>query len=168
MIVAEPEDSVAVKCRLTLKFVSVKPEFVVVFNVLILLLGNLNIAIFLFEPCNLPRFLIPCVFVDTSEAPTAVDNCKLVFEEIDSTIFVTEAPASVVNVIVSPICNSVLNKVPNPVTVVPLFATEKLPKIGKFSPNVASIAVSAVYVGEPAIPNCLTEVKSKVRAPLNP
>ena len=88
VIVAVPEDNVAVKCRLTLKLVSVKPEFVSVFNVLILILGNLNIEIFLLEPCNLPRFLVPCVFVDISATPTAVDNCKFVSEEIDSTIFV--------------------------------------------------------------------------------
>ena len=113
---------------------SVIPLFAVVFKVLILLLGNLNIAIFLFEPCNLPRFLNATVLVDTSEAPTAVNNCKLVLDEIDSIILVIEFPASVVNVIESPIRNSVLNKVPNPVTVVSLFAIDIEPNTGYLSP----------------------------------
>ena len=125
-------------------------------------------AIFLFEPCNLPRFLNATVLIDTSEAPTAVNNCKLVFDEIDSTILVTELPASVVNVIESPIFNSVLNNVPNPVTVVPLFATEIEPNTGYLSPKVESVATSAVYVGEPAIPICFTCVKSNDCTPLNP
>ena len=43
VIVASPfEDNVAVKCLLTLKLVSVRPEFAVVFNVLAVLYGNLN------------------------------------------------------------------------------------------------------------------------------
>ena len=40
VIVAEPEERVAVKCRLTLKLVSVIPELEVVFKVLILVFGN--------------------------------------------------------------------------------------------------------------------------------
>jgi hypothetical protein len=47
-----------VKFLLTLKFVSVKPEFAVVFNVLILLLGNLNIEILLSGFCNFARLLV--------------------------------------------------------------------------------------------------------------
>ena len=125
-------------------------------------------AIFLFEPCNLPRFLNATVLIDTSEAPTAVNNCKLVFDEIDSIILVIELPASVVNVIESPIFNSVLNKVPNPVTVVSLFATEIEPNTGYLSPKVESVATSAVYVGEPAIPICFTCVKSNDCTPLKP
>ena len=46
---------------------------------------------------------------------------------MDSIVLSTMLPASVVNVILSPILNSVLNNVPNPVTVEPLFATDKFP-----------------------------------------
>ena len=78
----------------------------------------------LLAPTNLPLFLIPTVLVDTSEPPTAKENCNEVFESILSTFLVTTLPASVVICIKSPILNSSSNNVPNPVTVVPLFATE--------------------------------------------
>ena len=89
---------------------------------------------FLLGSCNLPLFLVATVLVDTSEPPTATDNCKLVLEIIASTILVTKLPASVIIVISSPIFNSVLNKVPKPVTAVPLFATDNVPVICKLSP----------------------------------
>ena len=79
------------------------PELVVVFKVFTASLGNLNIAMFLLGSCNLPLFLVATVLVDTSEPPTTADNCKLVFEIIDSTILVTKLPASVMIVISSPI-----------------------------------------------------------------
>ena len=89
---------------------------------------------FLLGSCNLPLFLVATVFVDTSEPPTPSDNCKLVLDIIDSTILVTKLPASVVIVISSPIFNSVLNKVPKPVTEVPLFGTDNVPVNCKLSP----------------------------------
>jgi hypothetical protein len=47
VIVASPfDDNVETNCLLTLKFVSVAPLFASVFNVLIVVLGNLNIEIF--------------------------------------------------------------------------------------------------------------------------
>ena len=106
----------------------------VVFKVLTALLGKLNIAIFFCWSCNLPLFLVATVFVDTSLPPTATDSVKLVSDIIASTILVNDEPASVVNVISSPIFNSVLNKVPKPVTVSLLFATDILPVICKLSP----------------------------------
>ena len=89
---------------------------------------------FLLGSCNLPLFLVATVLVDTSEPPTTADNCKLVFEIIDSTILVTKLPASVIIVISSPIFNSVLNNVPKPVTEVPVFGTDIVPVICKLSP----------------------------------
>ena len=94
----------------------------------------MNIEIFLLGSCSLPLFLVATVFVDISLPPTAAVKVKLVFEIIASTILVSEEPASVVNVISSPIFNSVLNKVPKPVIAVPLFATDKLPVSCKLSP----------------------------------
>ena len=87
---------------------------------------------------------------------------------IASTILVIEEPASVVNVIESPNLNSVLNLVPKPVTVVPLFAIDNVPVICKLSPFVLSKIVSAVYVGEPGIPICFVDEKSYVVTPLKP
>ena len=99
---------------------------------------------FLLGSCNLPLFLVATVLVDTSEPPTAAVNCKLVFEIIASTILVTKLPASVIIVISSPIFNSVLNKVPKPVTAVPPFATDNVPVICKHSPYVLLLDTSAV------------------------
>ena len=65
--------------------------------------------------------------MDTSDAPTAVEKVKLVFELIDSIVLVTMLPLSEVKCITSPTRNSVKNKVPNPATTVPLFAIEKVP-----------------------------------------
>ena len=113
---------------------SVIPELVVVFKVLTASLGNLNIEIFLLGSCNLPLFLVATVLVETSEPPTTLDKVKLVFEIIASTILVTKLPASVIIVISSPTFNSVLNKVPKPVTAEPPFATDKVPVICKLSP----------------------------------
>ena len=135
VIVTSPfEDNVPVKFLLTEKLVSVIPEFVAVFKVFTLTFGNGKIETFLFESCNLPRFLVAIVFVETSLPPTAADSCKLVSELIDSIILVRESPAFVVNVIVSPIFNSVVNRVPNPVTVVLELSTEIEPNICQLSP----------------------------------
>ena len=122
----------------------------------------------MFVSLSVDLFLFAFDLVDTSEPPTAVDNCKEVSEIIASTSLVIELPASVVNVIESPIFNSVLNLVPKPVTVVPLFAIEIVPEICKLSPFVLSKIVSAVYAGEPAIPICLVDEKSYVVTPLKP
>ena len=130
VIDAEPEDNVTTYCLLTLKLVSVKPAFEVVFKVLILLYGNLNIEIFLLDPCIFALFLVATVFVETSEAPTVVPNSKILLDVIDSIVLSIVVPASVVNAILSPILNSVLNNVPNPVTVEPLFATDIEPNTG--------------------------------------
>jgi hypothetical protein len=91
-----------------------------------------------------------------------------VFDIIASTILVTVPPASVEIVISSPIFNSVLNKVPKPVTEALLFATVMLPVICKLSPYVALLDTSAVYAGVPAIPICLVAEKSYCLTPFRP
>jgi len=114
--------------------VSVLPLLAVVFNVLTASFGNLNIAIFLLGSCSLPLFLVATVLVETPEPPTEVVNCNDVLLWIDSTICVLKSPASVTKVISSPIFNSVLNKVPKPVTEELLFPIDKVPVICKLSP----------------------------------
>jgi len=116
----------------------------VVFKVLTALLGKLNIEIFFCWSCNLPLFLVATDLVETSEPPTAAVNDKVVFDITASTILVTVPPASVEIVISSPTFNSVLNKVPKPVTTVPLFATDMLPDICKLSPYDELLDTSAV------------------------
>ena len=160
--------NVFTNCLLTLRFVSLAPELEVVFNVLTVSYGNLNIEMFLFVSLSVDLFLVAFDLVDTSEPPIADDNSKEVSEMIASTILVIEEPASVVNVIESPNLNSVLNFVPKPVTTEPLFATDNVPEICKLSPFVLSKIVSAVYVGEPGIPICFVDEKSYVVTPLKP
>ena len=87
---------------------------------------------------------------------------------IASTNLVSDVPPSVVNDIESPTTNSSVNLVLKPVTAVPLFATDNVPVKVVLSPFVASNAVSAVNVGEPAIAICLTAVKSCEVTPLKP
>ncbi|BCU99030.1 MAG: hypothetical protein CM15mV25_0210 [uncultured marine virus] len=101
-IVASPfEPKVCVKCLLTLKLVSLAPEFEVVFNVLTVSYGNSNNATFLSVSFSVALFLFALVLFDTSEPPTLDVNSKEVSEIIASIIFVIEVPASVVNVIES-------------------------------------------------------------------
>ena len=89
---------------------------------------------FLFESCNFALFLVAIVLVDTSEPPTAVDNCNDTSDCIDSTVLVTVPPASFKIVTSSSICNSVVKLVPKPVTAVALLATVSVPVICKLSP----------------------------------
>jgi len=75
-------------------------------------------------------------------------NSKLVSEIIASTVLVIEVPAVSPKTISSPTFNSVVNLVPEPITIEPE-AILKLPVSVKFSPYVDDNAVSAVYVGVP-------------------
>ena len=107
----------------------------------------------MFASCNFALPLVAIVFVETSEPPTAADNVNELDDMIASTILVIDEPPSVVNVIWSPNLNSSVNLVLNPVTAVPLFATDIEPVNVNCSPF-ASNDVSAVNVGEPASPIC--------------
>ena len=100
VIVASPfEDNVAVKCLLTLKLVSVRPEFAVVFNVLAVLYGNLNNEILFSGFCNFALCFVTIPAVVTSEPPTLAVNSNELFESIYLTVPVTVPPALLLNVI---------------------------------------------------------------------
>ena len=169
VIVASPlDDKVETNCLLTLKFVSVAPLFAVVFSVLTVVFGNLNIDIFCSGFCNLALLLVAIPEVVTSLPPTAAVNVNSVCDIIFLTVPVTVPPASFVNDIESSTFNSVVNLVPLPLTVAFEFATVMFPVNSVFVPFVASKIVSAVYVGEPAIPTCFVCSNSKEVTPLKP
>ena len=157
-----------ISCFLNVYVVSEALLFAVVFNVLIFSYGNLNIEIFFSGDWVFALLLVAIVFVDTSLPPTAADNVNVLEDKIASTILVREVPPSVVNDIESPTFNSSVNLVLKPVIAVPLFATDNVPVNVKFSPFVASNAVSAVNVGEPAIAICLTCGISNAVTPFKP
>ena len=135
VIVTSPfDDNVPVKFLLTVKLVSVVPPFAVVFNVLIVLLGNLNIEILLSGFCNFARLLVTIPAVVTSEPPTALSNSNSVLDTMCLTLFVIVPPASFVNVIESPIFKSTVNVVPLPNSVASELAIETLPNNATLSP----------------------------------
>ena len=131
-------------CLLTLKLVSVAPLFAVVFSVLTVLFGNLNIDILFSGLFNLALLLVTIPPVVTSLPPTAETKVNSVCEITFLTVPVTEAPASFVNVIESSTFNSVVNSVPLPLTVAFELATETLPVNVVLAPYVLSYFVSAV------------------------
>ena len=143
VIVSSPfEDSVIIKCLLTEKFVSVIPEFAVVFKVLIVSYGNLNTEIFFCASCINDLLLIPVVLVDL--AAVTLDNVKLVSDMIASIILVSVLPLSLVNEIESLTFNSLLNLVLIPITSAEPLAISIEPDKVTLLPFVLSNAVSAV------------------------
>ena len=126
----------------------------------------MKIEIFLLPSCNFALLLVNAVFVDCAEV--TLSKVKVLLSVIDSTIWVSVLPLSLINETESPILNSSLNLVPNPVTLSDEAPTLIVPLINKFSPLVESKAVSAVYVGVPAIPICLTLGKSNSLTPFIP
>jgi len=169
VIVTSPfDDNVPVKFLLTLKLVSVASLFAVVFKVLIVTWGKSNIEILFSGFVSFALLTVNTEAVVTSLPPTLAVNSNSVWDTIYLTIPDTVPFALFVNETVSPIFKSVVKFVPLPNTVASLFATVTLPVIVVFDPYVLVVSASAVYVGEPAIPICLTEFISLVLTPLNP
>ena len=118
------------------------PELLVVFKVLIVWYGNLNIETFFSGDWITLRLLVIIVFVEA--AAVTLLSVKLELEIIASTNFVSVLPLSFVNEIESPTTNSSANLVLIPCTSAEPEPISIVPDNVKLLPFVASSAVSAV------------------------
>ena len=126
----------------------------------------MNIETFFSGDCDFDLLLVTIVFVEA--AAVTLDKVKLELDMIASTNFVSVLPLSFVNEIESPTFNSSVNLVLIPCTSADPEPTSIDPVNTKLSPYVASNAVSAVNVGDPAIATCLTDGKSNDVTPFKP
>ena len=144
IVISPSDDNVPVNCLLIFSDVSTTPELAVVFKVLVVLWGNLIIAVFLSASWSFALVLVTIPFVVTSEPPTLADSSICVSDIIKSTTAVVSVPASSINDILSPIFNSFVNLVPKPCTALLEFATVIVPVSVNTSPLATVLTVSAV------------------------